>query len=428
MVDKISRRGFLKSSVLSSMGISGLFKTAVSADKHDSMPFGIPDYISELVINNPQQFKIMQISDMHLDAGTSPRDMEIIEALPRLVEFAKPDMLMVAGDMWHENEYGKGLERMNLGINLIQSFGVPWAFVWGNHDKLSDYNVGHAAFTNANNSLYKGSADQGHYLVQIKNTEGAHVWDLLCLNSCVGGTCYGLDWNAQKWISDFIQTYATIEHASHAFSFFHIPIYQYKQVWESGNAVGVKKESVHFGDHNDRDVLNLFKQLGTMRACFCGHDHINDYGGLYDEIEVVYGRRTGGYGDADLAKGVKLITMNCETGEYGWKSILFDFSTEISTGIKTFDPAIPEGFFLEQNYPNPFNPCTNIIYTLPTSEHVRIKVFNILGEEIKTLISTYQQAGTYTLRFEAGDLPGGVYIYQLITNSYKKSRKMTLSR
>ena len=428
MVDKISRRGFLKSSVLASMGLSGFFKTAVSADRLDQMPFYSLGYISELVINNPQQFKVMQITDTHLDEGKYQIEKEIIEALPKLVEFTNPDILVVTGDMWYENTKEKGVDRMNLGINLIQSLGVPWAFAWGNHDKLSDFNVGHAAFENANNSLYKGSADQGNYLVQIKNTEGANVWDLLCLNSCVGGWEYSLDWNEQKWISAFVETYTTIEHAAHAFAFFHIPVYQYKQVWESGRAIGVKKETITSGDHDDRNALTLLKQLGTMRACFCGHDHVNDYGGLFDEIELVYGRRTGGYGDDQLDKGVKLITVNCETGEYNWQSILFDLSVEIATSIQQIDSGSPMTFRLEQNYPNPFNPYTNIVYSIPKTDHVEIKLYDILGKEIKTLISRRLFPGTYQLRFVAGELPSGVYIYQLSAGSYKKHRKMILSR
>ena len=69
---------------------------------------------------------------------------------------------------------------------------------------------------------------------------------------------------------------------------------------------------MYSGSQDDSNAFNLFKNLQTMRACFCGHDHVNDYGGVLDGIELVYGRATGygGYGGDYVDKGGKLITVN----------------------------------------------------------------------------------------------------------------------
>jgi hypothetical protein len=74
---------------------------------------------------------------------------------------------------------------------------------------------------------------------------------------------------------------------------------------------------------------------------------------------------------------------------------------------------IPRHFSLEQNYPNPFNPSTVISYQLPIGGNVTLKVFDILGNEIETLVNEEKPSGNYEVTWYAGKLPSGVYFYQL---------------
>ncbi|MCZ6702127.1 MAG: T9SS type A sorting domain-containing protein [Ignavibacteria bacterium] len=87
-----------------------------------------------------------------------------------------------------------------------------------------------------------------------------------------------------------------------------------------------------------------------------------------------------------------------------------------------------KGFYLSQNYPNPFNPTTKIRYSLPGSEIVQIKVFDVLGKEIKTLLNEYKQTGTYEIEFDASNLTSGVYFYQLSAGIFVETKKMILLR
>jgi hypothetical protein len=87
---------------------------------------------------------------------------------------------------------------------------------------------------------------------------------------------------------------------------------------------------------------------------------------------------------------------------------------------------LPEGFSLSQNYPNPFNPTTNIEYTIPEASFVQIKVFDILGNEVATLVNEEQSAGTYRADFTANNLASGLYIAKLQAGNYTKTIKMTL--
>jgi len=83
-------------------------------------------------------------------------------------------------------------------------------------------------------------------------------------------------------------------------------------------------------------------------------------------------------------------------------------------------------FALSQNYPNPFNPTTNIDFSIAKSGYVNLTIFNTLGQKVATLVDGNRSAGTYTVRFDAADLPTGWYIYRLQTESNVMARKMLL--
>jgi serine protease len=90
------------------------------------------------------------------------------------------------------------------------------------------------------------------------------------------------------------------------------------------------------------------------------------------------------------------------------------------------DKEIPLVYSLSQNYPNPFNPATEINYEIPKEGKVTIKVYDILGNLVKTLIDENKQAGNYHLRFFAGNLASGVYFYQLKVNGFSAAKKFVL--
>jgi len=87
---------------------------------------------------------------------------------------------------------------------------------------------------------------------------------------------------------------------------------------------------------------------------------------------------------------------------------------------------IPGLYSLDQNYPNPFNPTTTIRYTLPAASHVKLSVFNILGEAVLTLVDERQEAGVKTVSLNAGDLPSGVYTYRIRAGAFTDVKRMLL--
>jgi hypothetical protein len=94
--------------------------------------------------------------------------------------------------------------------------------------------------------------------------------------------------------------------------------------------------------------------------------------------------------------------------------------------LKVSEEIIPDNYSLKQNYPNPFNPVTTISYTLSEAGEVSLTIYNILGEEIAALVSSFKDAGMHTVDFDASRFNSGLYIYKLETGSFIQVKKMIL--
>ena len=101
---------------------------------------------------------------------------------------------------------------------------------------------------------------------------------------------------------------------------------------------------------------------------------------------------------------------------------------DITTGIKERIDTIVEDFQLFNNYPNPFNPSTIIKYSVPKESFVTLRIYNLLGEEITTLVSGEKSPGVYKVRFDSNingnSLQSGVYFYRLQTENFIQTKKM----
>ncbi|MBN2364763.1 MAG: T9SS C-terminal target domain-containing protein, partial [Calditrichaeota bacterium] len=98
----------------------------------------------------------------------------------------------------------------------------------------------------------------------------------------------------------------------------------------------------------------------------------------------------------------------------------------ILTGISDNRGLIPVEYNLEQNYPNPFNPVTTIAFSLPEARFVSLKIFNILGEEVASLMNQEMAAGVHNIRFDARNLVSGMYFYRIEAGSFREVRRMML--
>jgi hypothetical protein len=92
------------------------------------------------------------------------------------------------------------------------------------------------------------------------------------------------------------------------------------------------------------------------------------------------------------------------------------------------NPVNPETFNLSQNYPNPFNPSTRISWQSPVGSMQTLKVYDVLGNEVATLVNEFMEAGQHEVEFDANNLASGVYVYRIQTAEFTEAKKMVLMR
>lgn len=102
----------------------------------------------------------------------------------------------------------------------------------------------------------------------------------------------------------------------------------------------------------------------------------------------------------------------------------YDFYTSVAER----QTEVPDDYALAQNYPNPFNPATEIVFSLPTAQKVALRIFNVSGQEVATLINGKLKAGEHKVKWNAEGLPSGVYLYRLEAGNHTAVKKMTLLR
>ena len=110
---------------------------------------------------------------------------------------------------------------------------------------------------------------------------------------------------------------------------------------------------------------------------------------------------------------------------YRLRQVDFDGSYQYSETIE-INIKIPDQYELKQNYPNPFNPATTISWQAPVSGWQTLKVYDILGKEVATIVNEYRQAGKYETKFNASNIPSGIYFYRLKAGNFVQTKKMIL--
>ena len=322
MNHEMSRRTFM------SLSATGLITASLAKAASDTT--AAPVWEKRLQLSNNAEVRLLQFTDIHFFNGAI-QDPELetqkrnrtLDDIRRLIDHAKPDVLLVTGDLWHNNPDNRGAEFMAYAIEQCASWGVPWAFTWGNHDQLSDYAVGHAAFLKAKDSFYAGGDSGGNYVLALEGSDRQRLVEIFCLNS----RGIGVDRHARKFVLEAAATLDEQRSRPMRLGAFHIPVKQYKDVWDTGIARGIIGEDVCL-EAEDGSSVPVFHEAG-IQAVVCGHDHVNDYSGVMEGVDLIYGRATGhgGYGGDDVAKGAKLYTIDPAQKVMKWVSLLPDGTT-----------------------------------------------------------------------------------------------------
>jgi hypothetical protein len=194
---------------------------------------------------------------------------------------------------------------------------------------------------------------------------------------------------------------------------------------------GVQGDKWIVENHEPTYVMGRIGKIDSVKILGKDYIHMNTYYYTTQDTTdtlgmVIYA--------SNLAKGLGLIWRG--GGEYmGSISIkgavvngeLYGDTTQIITSVFDLEePSSNSNYKISQNYPNPFNPSTTISYSIPKAEFVTLKVFDILGRETASLVNESKEAGNYSLTFNAGNIPSGIYFYKLTSGSFMATKKLIL--
>jgi len=189
----------------------------------------------------------------------------------------------------------------------------------------------------------------------------------------------------------------------------------------------------NFNNCVDSNIVSLFDK---DRSDGCTAEKTTFTNGIANSIIIFFKIINGGHtwpgGAYDAPPQFGNTNRDINTNEEIWNFFKNFCLSQLSSSVTSYSK-IPINFSLFQNYPNPFNAQTIIEYQLPRAAHVRLILYNILGQKIITLIDEYQQTGRFKIRWNSknnfgGDVPSGLYIYKLETDQFSASNKLLLLR
>ena len=142
---------------------------------------------------------------------------------------------------------------------------------------------------------------------------------------------------------------------------------------------------------------------------------------------VAYVGDSGAGGVAEETFPIPLLTEDETSPRYG-NGFFADLHLEmpILTSLEDLENELPNAFALEQNYPNPFNPTTTIRYSVPVASDIQLTVHNVIGQKVAELYSGTQQAGRFTVDWDASRFSSGVYFVVMQGDAFRQTRKMLL--
>lgn len=281
-----------------------------------------------------EEFNVMQLTDIHIGGGflSAAKDKSALLTVATMIKEAQPDLVVVTGDIAFPVPYAAGTFNNKSGAkifaSLMESLGVYWTVVFGNHDTESYSYFGRETMSEFYSDpdykycLYSAGPEEvdgyGNYVIKVKNSDGIITQGLICMDShsYTDGDYLGIMWkydnlheNQIEWYKEQIEAMNSenktlgSEDTVKSMVFIHIPISEYKSaltefaragyndtddVKHHHGMAGETGKVVYHGMHED-NFFETALELNSTKAIFCGHDHYNNFSFDYKGIRLTYG-------------------------------------------------------------------------------------------------------------------------------------------
>ena len=266
------------------------------------------------------KFKIVQFTDIHFQ-NESIKSEKSLQMMAHILDLEKPDLVVLTGDIITSRPAEKG---WNAVVQPMIEREIPWAVTLGNHDDEQDLSRQEiiAVLKDLPYSLVQAGPEDigggGNYVLEIKNSEETTAALIYCQDSNAYTTIEGVGsygwftFEQIAWYRDKSKKFTKANNGQPqpSLAFFHIPVPEYKEIWDSPQiiCIGQLEEEVCSPVINT-GMFAAILECGDVMGVFVGHDHVNDYAGVLHGICLAYGRASGYDSYGDLEKGGRVIEL-----------------------------------------------------------------------------------------------------------------------
>ncbi len=263
-------------------------------------------------------FSVLQITDIHI-LNNEKKDAKAYKTITAMVETAKPDMIVVTGDITSEKENYTAFKSF---CTFMEEFQIPWAFTYGNHEgldiqyepnknlepeKIADKQTLNDYLESLEYCIYergdKNTDGMGNYYYTVRDDNGKALTSLIFMDSnSYDEENEGYDHfhdNQIQWYENTVKQIAKEENGSDSkvvpsLAFFHIPMQEYMTAYDKTKGTDNLLYGFRFPNEDGTPAIddNMFEtmvELGSTKGCFVGHDHMNNYSVNYKGIRLTYG-------------------------------------------------------------------------------------------------------------------------------------------
>ena len=263
-------------------------------------------------------FRILQITDVHI-LNDEKKDAKAFKTIDAMVETTNPDMIVLTGDLTSEKENFTAFKTM---CEYLESFNIPWAFVFGNHEgldikyapdevidpeKIADRQTLSDYLETLPNCIYEAGDENvdgmGNYYYNVKDDNGNVITSLIMMDShSYDEENNGYDHfhdNQIKWYENTVKSIAREVNGDESevvpsLAFFHVPMKEYMTAYDESKGTDNRLWGFRFPKKDgtpavDDQMFEKMVELGSTKGCFAGHDHMNNFSVNYQGIRLTYG-------------------------------------------------------------------------------------------------------------------------------------------